>query len=145
MTAHHPFARPSIMLPRLMPRPLRRLPVRAAGLALLSLALAAAACTQRDSAGNPIKPVIVTGSVPVSLNIAGTSVSNITLQLTATASFSNGTSRVVTTEAAWRTSNGAVASVSATGLVTAVGNGQAEISATFEGVTGTFPVAVQGL
>jgi outer membrane protein OmpA-like peptidoglycan-associated protein len=64
-----------------------------------------------------------------------------TQQLTATANDQHGkpmTGRVLR----WTSSNPAVATVSATGLVTAVGDGHATISAASEGVTGTASVTV---
>jgi hypothetical protein len=110
--------------------------------ACLLLIAGAAACSGDDRGGNPIKPVIVTTPVTISITITGQSVNNLTLQLTAVANLSNGTSRNVTTEAAWRSSNTAVAAVTETGVVTAVGTGQAQITATYDGVTGSFGVNV---
>src|SRR2546427_7274512 len=64
-----------------------------------------------------------------------------TSQLTATAKDANGTAlsgRVVT----WATSNAAVATVSASGLVTGVAAGAATITATSEGQSGTSALTV---
>ena len=77
-------------------------------------------------------PVATVSVSPASLSIA---VAN-TMQLTATPRDAAGhalTGRTVT----WKTSNGAVATVSATGLATGVSAGTATITATSEGVTGT--------
>ena len=66
------------------------------------------------------------------------------VQLSATAIAVTGSSRSVTTEAAWQSSNATVAVVSQTGLVTALAGGTAEIRATFADRTGTLSVSVEG-
>jgi hypothetical protein len=72
-----------------------------------------------------------------------------TLQLAATGSYSDGSSKVLTSSATWSSSNTAAATVSSGGLVTAVKAGSSSISATFGGITGsatlTVPVAVTAL
>jgi hypothetical protein len=65
-----------------------------------------------------------------------------TAQFTATATMSNGTSQTVTTQATWQSSNTSVATVSSTGLVTAVGAGSADIRATYQSVSGSAAVTV---
>jgi trimeric autotransporter adhesin len=67
---------------------------------------------------------------------------NQTSQLTATATLSNGTTQNVSAQATWQSSNKAVATVSATGLVTSVGAGTAIISAVYQGQTGTVLASV---
>ena len=64
-----------------------------------------------------------------------------TLQLTATAQDAGGTA-VEGRTFEWATADAAVATVSPTGLVTGVGEGQVEISATTDGVTGSITIAV---
>src|SRR6266516_248943 len=67
-----------------------------------------------------------------------------TAQLTATPRDANGTAltgRVIT----WQSSNGAVASVNSSGLVTAVATGSATITATSEGQSGTAVVTVSNV
>lgn len=64
------------------------------------------------------------------------------LQLVATATYSDGSAADVTTQAAWSSSNPLVATVSATGYVTAVAAGTAQIQATYGGLTGSDPVTV---
>jgi hypothetical protein len=65
-----------------------------------------------------------------------------TLQLRATAAYSDGSSRDVSTQASWTSSRPSVASVSATGLVTAATTGTTDLSATFQGQTGRHTLAV---
>jgi hypothetical protein len=57
-----------------------------------------------------------------------------------------GSTQTVTTQATWQSSNPAVASVGATGLVTAQGYGATTITATFQGAatTATFTVTIAG-
>jgi RHS repeat-associated protein len=64
-------------------------------------------------------------------------------QFTAIATLFDGSTRDVTTSAAWTSSNPGVASVSASGLVTATAVGAADINAVFSGLTATFHVTVQ--
>jgi len=60
----------------------------------------------------------------------------------AVANMSNGTTENVTTTAAWTSSNPSIATVSTSGLVTAIAQGTVSISATFDNVTGSAQAAV---
>ena len=70
---------------------------------------------------------------------------NLTSQLIARATLSNGTLQDVSALATWSSSNPAAATVSATGLVTAVTLGTTTISAAYQGQTGTLSVSVLSL
>lgn len=96
----------------------------------------AAACSKSSSTPTPT----VTGVV-VSGNGAFTA-KNETSQLTATANLSDNTSQNVTNSATWSSSNQLIASVSSTGLVTAVSFGQATITAAYQGTQGALAVIV---
>jgi len=63
-------------------------------------------------------------------------------QFTAFAVFSDGSAQTVTNQANWLSSNSAVATVSTTGFVTAVAAGDADVRATYQGVTGTAHMTV---
>jgi hypothetical protein len=65
-------------------------------------------------------------------------------QFTATANFSNGSNQNVTNDATWQSSNPAVATISASGLVTTVGSGEADVQATYQNTTGKLHIAVAG-
>jgi hypothetical protein len=65
-----------------------------------------------------------------------------TSQFTAKAKLSNGTTQDVTTQATWESSNAAVATVSATGLVTVQAFGSTDISASYQSVTGRVSLSV---
>jgi hypothetical protein len=65
-----------------------------------------------------------------------------TVQLKATAQLSDGSSRDVSGQATWQSSRPAVASVSASGQVTAITIGSTDISATYQGQSGRQTVTV---
>ncbi len=104
--------------------------------AVLAMTLAAACAKKSTSTPTPT----VTGVV-VSGNGAFTSKSQ-TSQLTATANLSDSTSQNVSGTATWASSNPAVASVSSTGLVTAVSFGTATITANYQGAQGSLSALV---
>jgi Carboxypeptidase regulatory-like domain/Bacterial Ig-like domain (group 2) len=66
-----------------------------------------------------------------------------TIQFTATATRSDGATANVTLQAAWQSSTTAVATVSASGLVTGVGPGEADITATYQQISGSRRVKVE--
>jgi hypothetical protein len=63
-------------------------------------------------------------------------------QVTATAFLSDGTRQDVTTQASWQSSNPAVITISATGLMTSVTSGVVTITATYQGKSNGMNVAV---
>lgn len=65
-------------------------------------------------------------------------------QLTANATYSDGSTRNVTASASWATSNPGVLTVSTSGLVTGVAAGEADVTATMSGVTGRAHAQVAG-
>src|SRR5688500_5758946 len=104
---------------------------------LVSLCVAVAACGS-DSPG-PATPAATTPTTSaVQVRAAGDASGPIeagpTRQLVATATQSTGSTSDVTQQAAWQSSAPGVAAVSSRGLVTAVAQGEAEISATFQSV-----------
>ena len=103
---------------------------------LVGAALATAGCSD--------DPVVDNDPTLQSVTVGGgnTVAAGQTLQLTATANFSNNTTQNVTTTSAWVSSNLGIATVSSGGLVTGVSGGNADIRATFQNVTGTAPLAV---
>jgi len=82
-----------------------------------------------DPDASSVKSLIVAGTPPA---IGESS------RFAATAVHPDGTSTTVTADATWRSSNTAVASVSADGTVTAKNHGSVEISATYSGARGAF-------
>lgn len=102
------------------------------------LAVAAGACSKSPTSpggGNGNGNGGGTTATVTSLALTGTAAipSGGTTQLTATATYSDGSQRNVTATATWTSANTAVATVSASGLVSARGTGSAQIVAVFEG------------
>jgi len=65
-----------------------------------------------------------------------------TVQLTATATFSDGTTQTVTAQATWESSNQAIVTITSGGLASFLAQGDADIKATFKAVAGTSHVTV---
>jgi uncharacterized protein YjdB len=89
--------------------------------------------------------VTVTSPALTSVTISPTSLNmdvGGTQQLSATATYSNSSSNDITSSSSWVSSNPLIASVSATGLVTAIGNGNVTITATSSGASGAATVTV---
>ncbi len=63
-------------------------------------------------------------------------------QLTVTANLSNGTNQDVTSSATYQSSDTGIATVSSTGLVTGIAQGNANITVTYDGQTETVPVTI---
>ncbi len=91
----------------------------------------------------PSQPAATVNSVTVSGSTSTLTAKGQTCQLKATANMSNQTTQDVTSQATWQTDNSGIASVSSGGLVTAVGNGEATITATYSGKNGTVKMKVE--
>ena len=119
---------------------------RCSRLVLVSLCLAGAACgSDSSSPAPPTAPTPTTSAVQVraSGDASGPIEAGQTRQLVATATPSTGSTSDVTQQATWQSSATGVATVSPTGLVTAVGEGEVDISATFQSVRGTMGIGVR--
>jgi hypothetical protein len=103
------------------------------------------ACSGGDSSGpKPTGPNTPTISVS-SVSVTGTPPTiGGTVQFTAMATFSNGITQDVTSQATWQSSNPAILTVSALGVVTAVGLGDADVRATYQSVSGSQHVTLVG-
>lgn len=108
----------------------------------ITAALGAAACGSSSPSANPTAPT--TANV-TALTVTSASSSPSSFQLIATARLSDGTTRDVTTSATWESSNAALATVSASGLVTVVGTGELDVKATYQGATGSLHLLVAKL
>jgi uncharacterized protein YjdB len=91
------------------------------------------ACGSSSTAPSAVNTVTVTGAAPAV---------GATAQYSAVANLSNGSTENVTTSATWTSSNPDIATVSSTGLVTAIAEGNVSISATFDSVTGSAQAAL---
>ena len=96
-----------------------------------------------DSLSSPPGPSPSTSTVTGVIVTSFSSVANPgeSSQFSATATFSNGTNQDVTRQASWTSTNPSVATV-LTGMVTAVGAGEADILATYQRVTGSTRMTV---
>lgn len=99
--------------------------------------LAVIAC-DKDTPATPT-PVVVSVTVSGQLSVVGQSA-----PFTAVALLSNGTTEQVSAAAAWSTSNVLVATVTPSGVVTAIGFGTVDISATYRAVVGSTRFAIAG-
>jgi glucose/arabinose dehydrogenase len=107
----------------------------AASVAVISALVSACGDSGGDTqAPKPVQTVTVTAPTPT-IQVGQT------VQLTATATDADG-AVVEGSTFTWTTSDAAVAAVSPTGLVSGVAEGQAEITATAEGIPGTISITV---
>jgi hypothetical protein len=109
----------------------------------------AVVCLGCGSKGSPTTPPPANNPPPaptlanVALNSGRTAINvGETEQFSATANFSDNSTQNVSGTATWSSANTGVATVNASGLVTAVAAGSAEIRATFQNMTGTRTVQV---
>jgi len=105
--------------------------------------------TVRGAAHHGARPALQTppptGKRPAAI-IAPVTATCGSLQYAATARFSDGTTKDVSSTATWSSSSKSVASVSTTGLATGIGLGTTNIGATFSGISSTTePLAVDQL
>lgn len=90
-----------------------------------------------------VDPIFVLRVTSITINnISYSMYEGDTQQITVTAKYSDGTEKDITNLASYQSSDGNVATVSNTGLITAVKYGTAQISAAFEGVTTRVPINV---
>ena len=94
-----------------------------------------------STSSSPTAPT-PTGAKVTAVAVSSAQSSASSFQLKATAQFSDGTSRDVTTGASWTSSNTAVATVSASGVVTVVTSGELDVNATYQSVTGSLHLLV---
>lgn len=89
-----------------------------------------------SSTGNVVVTSLTVAPSSVAVNEGGTQ------QLVVSANLSDGSTQVVTSQASYQSSDAAVATVSAGGLVTGVAAGDAVVTATYQGVSTTVAVEV---
>jgi uncharacterized protein YjdB len=97
------------------------------------LAAFAFACSNSTTAPTTVSSVTVTGTVPTM---------GATSQFTARATLSDGTTQDVTGQATWQSSDSTVATVSATGSVTAIAAGTVNVMATYQTISGSDQITV---
>lgn len=122
--------------------------LRLSSLALVSVCLGlAVACGSEKAPSAPTPAPITTSAVQVraSNNETGPLEAGQTRQLVAMATQSNGASTDVTQQATWTSSTPSVVTVSPTGLLTALAQGNADIGAVYQNVRGGLGVDVRPL
>jgi hypothetical protein len=110
----------------------------ASGIAVL-LALFVVACSSGSSSTSPSTPITQSPATPTitAVTVTGSAPSvGASAQFTATAALSNNTTQTVTSQATWQSSNTSVASVTSSGVVTGVNAGTADVTATYQNVSG---------
>ena len=124
------------------------LSARRSYIVLVSLCLGAVVACGSDSP-SPVAPAApappTTSSIQVRAtgDVSGPLEPGQTRQLVATATMSTGSTSDVTQQATWQSSAPGVATVSSTGVVTAVAEGDVEIGATYQTVRGTMGFGVR--
>lgn len=108
---------------------------------IITAVLAALVLASCGKAQNPTAPT-PPGVKVTALVVTSAQTSAASIQLKATAQLSDGTSRDVTSGATWESSNAAIATVSATGLVTVVSSGELDVRATYQGAAGSLHLLV---
>jgi hypothetical protein len=91
------------------------------------------ACSNSSTSPSTVSSVTVSGTAPA----IGSSV-----QFTATAALSDGTTQDVTSLATWQSSALTQATVSPTGVVTAIAAGSLTVTATYQNVTGADQITI---
>jgi hypothetical protein len=112
--------------------------------ALLGLALLASAACGHSSTAAPAQPSTTISSVAVTNAGPFTGIGQ-AVQFTATATSSTGATQNVTAQAAWQSSSALVVTITPAGVATSVAEGDARISASYQGVTGASDVSVRVL
>ena len=84
-----------------------------------------------------------TAAAVVSITVSGSApLPGTTSQFSATATLSDGTTQAVTSVASWSSSNSSIATVSATGTVRGIAAGDADITSTYQTISGKSHVTV---
>jgi Carboxypeptidase regulatory-like domain/Bacterial Ig-like domain (group 2) len=106
--------------------------------AMATLAITTAMACTGSSVDNPVSPTPqpATAATVTALVLTNQSITEATMQLTATARMSDGATRDVTPLAAWQSSNTSIATISPSGVLTIVANGEVEVQATYLGASG---------
>jgi len=113
----------------------------AAHIAVYSAVIAfLAACSDSSNSPDPVSPPRAVATVAVTPTAKALIIGQ-TTEVAATAKDASGTT-IVGRTVQWATSNASIATVSSAGVVTAVGEGTATVSATVEGKTGQAEIAV---
>ena len=112
---------------------------------LVALGWTIAACSgSNGGSGNPTSPTLTpTPSVSVrSVSVTSAPMSSISYQMTARADMTDGSSRDVTAQSQWTSSDAAVATVSASGMLSVLHSGRIDVRATYQSMTGSLTMTL---
>lgn len=87
--------------------------------------------------GDKPDPPATLSSIAVTPGAPSVQLITATLQFTATGTYSDGTTRNISSTVTWGSSAGAVATINSSGLATSTGGGTTTISASLSGVSGS--------
>ena len=108
-------------------------------------ALLISGCGGGNGGGSdPIVPPVSLSSLSIAAVESTLKISD-TLQLTTTGTYSNGSTRNITSLATWSVANSAILEVSNSGLITALSAGTTTITATYEGQSNDVSISVKAL
>jgi carboxypeptidase family protein/Big-like domain-containing protein len=113
--------------------------------ALVAIAATAAACSgSGNNPGSPTSPAPTpTPGVTVrAVTVTAAPRTSSSFQMTAKADLSDGSSRDVTNDAQWTSSNTDIATIAGGGVLTVVRSGQVEVRATYQNTTGSTSLTV---
>jgi uncharacterized protein YjdB len=109
----------------------------------LSIGNATVSASMNSQSGSVAVGVTAAILNSIHVSVSGSSLAlGLSQQLTATGSYSDGSTQDITAVVHWSSSNTAIATISGGGLVLAVGGGSANITATLGSVTQTAPITV---
>ena len=113
--------------------------------ALIALGSMIVACSNNaGNSGTPTSPTPTpTPSATVrSVTLTSAATSSTSYHVTAKADMSDGSSRDVTTQSQWTTSDATLATISSSGVLTVLRSGEVEVRATYQNVTGALKLAL---
>jgi hypothetical protein len=115
-------------------------PVWRISFAALATAMVMACAGSDRMPTNPTGPT--TTAAVTAVAVSSVNVTHTTVQLNATAKLADGTTRDVTSIAAWQSSNPSIATISTTGMLTIVESGAVDARATYQSITGSLRLNV---
>jgi len=107
----------------------------------LTTMMMAACSNNSDNPGSPTSPSNPSTAVRA-VQVSGAPATTTTYQMHAKADLSDGTSRDVTTQSQWSTSNADIATIEASGVLTIRRSGQVEVRAAYQNMAGTMTLTV---
>jgi carboxypeptidase family protein/uncharacterized protein DUF3761 len=121
---------------------MKRVSLRVALIALCSTIVACSNSGVNPGAPTSPTPTPTPSATVRSVTLTSAATSSSSYQVTAKADMSDGSSRDVTTQSQWTTSDATLATISSTGVLTVLRSGQVAVRATYLSVTGALTLAL---